>query len=311
MVTNTKTRPQKRRKVTDWPFNFVAIIYNPNSTGSSSAKVRRLRDKLDRTLPAPVTLYETKHAGHAEELAHDSAMKFARPLIISVSGDGGYNEVINGAMQAKKEGATPICAVVPAGNANDHHRTLSKKPLRRAILSQAIHRIDLLKVTIYSSKKGKAVRYAHSYVGLGLTANVSLELNRQALNPVREIVIILRALYRFRPVSIQTEGNQLAIDSLIFSNINQMAKVLTVSKDGHPQDGMFELSIFPSDNKLRLIGRLLKAATIGLKPSLQTSQYEFTTIDKTVLHLDGEVLEAEKGSRVTITIDEKALPTIY
>lgn len=310
MVTKTKARPRSRH-ITTWPFNFVAIIYNPNSTGSSNSKAHRLRDKLDKALPAPVTLYETKYPQHAEELAYQTAKEFTKPLIISVSGDGGYNEVINGAMHARSEGATPICAVMPAGNANDHHRTLSKKPLRRAILSQAVHNIDLLKVIVAPRQGAKVVRYAHSYVGLGLTANVSSELNRQALNPLREIAIILRALYHFRPVSIEAEGANLKLDSLIFSNINQMAKVLTVSKNGHPQDGIFELSLFPSDNKVRLVGRLLKAATVGLKPSRQTSHYEFATNDKTVLHLDGEVLNIDKNCHVTITIDEKALPTIY
>jgi hypothetical protein len=38
-----------------------------------------------------------------------------------VSGDGGYNEVVDGVMQAGDTGT--VCAVMAAGNANDHRRT--------------------------------------------------------------------------------------------------------------------------------------------------------------------------------------------
>lgn len=301
--------PKKKRVAT--PFSFVGIIYNPNSTRSSHIKARRLKVMLDKRQTAKVKIYPTEYINHADNIAYDIATTHKKPLIISVSGDGGYNEVINGAMRATKEGANPVCAVMPAGNANDHYRNLSKKPLRRAILDQNIRKIDLIKVSIKKPGNDPVVRYAHSYVGLGLTADVSMELNRQVLNPFKEVVIILGALYRFKPFKISIKNDTLVLDSLICSNINQMAKVLTVSKDGQPHDGMFEISMFAHSDKLRLIARLVRAVTVGLKPTLQTKRYKFKTLEKTTLHLDGEVLLVDKNCQVTIISAEKSLPTIH
>lgn len=308
---NTTITSSHKKKRTATAFSFIGIIYNPNSTKSNQQKALRLKSMLERRQTTKVVIYPTQYINHADDIAYNIATQHKKPLIISVSGDGGYNEVINGAMRAVKEGASPVCAVMPAGNANDHYRTLSKKPLRRAILEQNIRKIDLLKVTIKSPGNTTVVRYAHSYVGLGLTADVSLELNRQILNPFKEIVIILGALYRFRPFRISAQNNTLILDSLICSNINQMAKVLTVSKEGQPHDGIFEISMFDHSDKLRLVTHLLKAATVGLKPTMQTKQYKFKTLEATTIHLDGEVRSVSKNSQIIITSARKSLPTIH
>ena len=56
----------------------------------------------------------TNHTGHATELAREAAAT-GSPLIVSDSGDGGYNEVVNGAMAS--------------GNANHHARFMHDEPL--------------------------------------------------------------------------------------------------------------------------------------------------------------------------------------
>ena len=95
------------------PFDRVVLIFNPASTGDASALAAELRDELQRRQPdLPVTLQPTEHAGHARDLARDAA-RTGRPLLVSVSGDGGYNEVVDGTMQAGNDAA--VCAVLPAG----------------------------------------------------------------------------------------------------------------------------------------------------------------------------------------------------
>src|SRR4051794_35588548 len=113
-------------------FSVICIIYNPNSTGPSEDLARKLADDI-RTTGAEINLLPTEHAGHATELAFDIATRHDNPLIISSSGDGGYNEVINGALRAQENGAHPVCAVLPAGNANDHSHALSDRPLAEAV----------------------------------------------------------------------------------------------------------------------------------------------------------------------------------
>ena len=97
-------------------YSIIAIIYNPKSTGSSESLAKSLHKKLSSKLPNQrIDLLATEHAGHARELAYDISKKYDKPLIISSSGDGGYNEVINGALQAQSEGANPITSLLPAG----------------------------------------------------------------------------------------------------------------------------------------------------------------------------------------------------
>jgi diacylglycerol kinase family enzyme len=91
------------------PFDRIVIIFNPNSTGDAPRSAEELRAELVRRLPAvPVELCPTQHAGHARDLAREAAGT-GRPLLVSVSGDGGYNEVVDGVMQAGNSEA--VCAV--------------------------------------------------------------------------------------------------------------------------------------------------------------------------------------------------------
>jgi diacylglycerol kinase (ATP) len=173
-------------------YSTVTIIFNPHSTGPSELYAKRLQRELRKLFPdLKAELKPTKYAGHAEKLAYARAKATKKPLIISSSGDGGYNEVINGAMRAQSEGATPVCAVLAAGNANDHGRTLQSRPLIEAIKEGKETRLDLLKAR-YKTRGQEKVRYAHSYIGLGLTPVVAVELNKTSLNALKELWIVLK-----------------------------------------------------------------------------------------------------------------------
>jgi diacylglycerol kinase (ATP) len=111
-------------------YPLIAVIYNPNSTGSSKELATEFSKRLKKRLPdQAIELIATEHAGHGEEIAYELAKKYKRPLIISSSGDGGYHEVINGLMKAQHEGAHPVAGLLPAGNANDHHRNVTRGEL--------------------------------------------------------------------------------------------------------------------------------------------------------------------------------------
>lgn len=290
-------------------FNSVAIIYNPKSTGSSKEDAKELEKSLKETLRrVPIKCIATKYAGHAEELAYELAKSREKPLIISSSGDGGYNEVINGVMQAGRDGRSAICAVLPAGNANDHSRTMQDRPLWKAIKKGKVAKIDLLRVNIQSSES-TVVRYAHSYVGLGLTPVIATELNRHTLNSFKESILVIKTFFKHRPFKIRRGSRTIRLDSLIFANINQMAKVLTLAKSNKPDDGQFEVISFPHGHKFLLIKKLFKAAAVGLKTTKRTDNYSFRIIKKMPMQLDGEVVPLAAGTKVQITAAKKILQT--
>lgn len=290
------------------PFDRVVLIFNPNSTGNASGLAAELRDELARRQPGlPVLLKQTEHGGHARELALEAAGT-GSPLLVSVSGDGGYNEVVDGAMQSGNDAV--VCAVLPAGNANDHRRATREQPLADAIATGSVTRIDLLRLTVEGSSP--TTRYAHSYIGLGLTPVVAVDLEKGGKGSLKEALTAMRAFAHYRPFEIQLEdGSRQRFDSIVFANISRMAKVATLSEDGGvPDDGQFEVITVEHTAKWRLLGTALRAAARGLGPQPSVREYRFTSLEKMPIQVDGEVLELEACVKARIDIARQVMRTV-
>jgi diacylglycerol kinase (ATP) len=287
-------------------FDRIVLIYNPHSTGNAPRLAEELHADLTSRLPeVPVVMRPTEHAGHARDLAREAAQT-GRPLIVSVSGDGGYNEVVNGVMQAGNDHA--VCAVKAAGNANDHRRTTAERPLVDAVVAGEVRPIDLLRLTVGDDAR---TQYAHSYIGLGLTPLVAIDLEKGGKGSFKEIASVVRTFARFRPFTIQLEGDgRRSFDSLLFANITEMAKHATLSETGRPDDGRFEVITLPHTAKWRILGVALRAATRGLGPQPTAEHYAFTTLNPIPLQLDGELLTLDASTPVRIDIAPRALATV-
>lgn len=286
-------------------FDSITIIFNPNSTGNSPDMARELADQLQQEGHEP-HLKETERAGHATDLAYEAATGSKRPLIISVSGDGGYHEVINGALKAvDKAKASPVCAVLPGGNANDHYSHVYDRPLLEAIQEAKPTKLDVLRV-----ETEHEVRYAHSYAGLGLTPLVAVELNKHDLSAIKEAWLAIRTFWKFRPFTILIDGQKRTFDSVILANIGIMAKHLTIDQDSDIKDGKFEVLYWTHTSKRRLIWQLLKAAAQKSSINRRTDRYSFTTIDPMPMQLDGEVLKLRKNQTVNVTCEQQKLSII-
>jgi diacylglycerol kinase (ATP) len=290
------------------PFDRVVVIFNPQSTGEAPQMAEQLRTDLLRRLPnTSVQLSPTQRAGHGRELARQAAHAGC-PLVVSVSGDGGYNEVVDGVMQA--DNPDVVCAVMAAGNANDHRRTTREQPLVDAIVAGDVRRIDLLRLTIGTGADAQT-QYAHSYIGMGLTPIVAIDLEKGGKGSLREIVSVVRTFARFRPFTIELDdGRQHRFDSLLFANIAQMAKYATLSETDQPDDGRFEVVTLPHTSKWRILAMAIRAATRGLGPQPTATQYDFVTLTPTPLQLDGELLTLDAGTSVHVAIAPAALATI-
>jgi diacylglycerol kinase (ATP) len=291
-------------------YTSITIIYNPNSTGSGERLAKTLRKKLETTMPrSTVDIIATEHAGHGEELAFELATASRHPLIISASGDGGYHEVINGLIKAQAKGSHPVGGLLPAGNANDHYHSLHDIPVAQAIRAGQEQAIDLIKLS--TTIGGKPFeRYAHSYIGVGLTPKVGTELNKTKLNMIKEMWIVLKVLFLLKPVRLEIDGEKRAYDSLIFSNIEKMSKVLHLSEAAKVDDGKFEVTAFHRRNKFALISALLKATVTGLKSTEQISTFSFKTYKPTLVQLDGEIQTIDSGAKVTIELEPRLLRCI-
>src|SRR5688500_16781472 len=203
------------------PFDRVVLIFNPSRAGMAS-RIDALQQDIAVELPGlHVELMPTDFAGHARDLARSVAAEGA-PLIVSVSGDGGYNEVVNGVMDVPASRA--VCTVLPAGNANDHHRSMTARTLTEAIREGRSYRIDLLRITFGGAHRGEVV-YAHSYLGFGLTPLMAIGIEKGGKGKILELLSVARTLGHLKPFELlRADGATARFDSLILANISRMAK---------------------------------------------------------------------------------------
>ena len=287
------------------PFDAVEIVFNPNSTGDAQERAEELAKQLAERAPElPVQLRPTERAGHGREIARDAA-RAGRPLVVSVSGDGGYNDVVNGLMDAGADSA--YAAVLAAGNANDHRRVTRERPLADAIVDGDVSKLDLLRMSV---DDGREPRYAHSYIGLGITPTVALELEKGGKGSIKEVISTIRTFSRFRPFQIETDSGTETFDSVIFANIREMAKFAVLSEEGRPDDGRFEVVVLRHTAKWRVLATAVRAAVRGLGPQPTAREYRFQTVDPMPVQVDGEVSEFERGVAVTVEIVPGALHTV-
>lgn len=291
-------------------FDEVVIIYNPNSTGDGKKNALNLKENLVAAgYKYPIHLRETERAGHAEDIAHEYAASSKRILLISSSGDGGYHEMVNGILDASA--AHIVVGVLPSGNANDHYTALMSESdgLVRNIVSGAVRSIDVLKVTSTVDDKPWS-RYAHSYAGIGLSPAVGRELTKTDLNPLNEKWLVLKYLFKYSHVSVVIAGRKKRFSSLVFSNIDQMSKVLQLSKSSSVSDGKFEINAIRYQSKLYAVMALIRSATFGLDEIKSYDSYTFRTTKKLLMQLDGEVYALDRESDVEITCASLVLRTI-
>lgn len=91
---------------------------------------------------------------------------------------------------------------------------------------------------------------------------VAIDLEKGGKGSFTEIVSVVRTFARFRPFTIQLEGDgRRSFNSLLFANIAEMAKCATLSETGRPDDGRFEVITLPHTAKWRILGVAIRAAT--------------------------------------------------
>ena len=291
-------------------FDEIVIWYNPNSTGSGKANSQKLKTDLEAAgYSLPITIRETEYAGHIEKVAHEYADTNRSVLLISSSGDGGYHELVNGIIQIKASNLT--AGLLPSGNANDHYSALvdDYDDMVARIVAGATRKIDVLKVT--STVKNKPwTRYAHSYAGVGLSPTVGKQLTKTDLNFFSEKWLVLKYLFKYSHVSVLVDGKKRRYSNLIFSNIDQMSKIVKLSKSSSITDGRFEVNSIKYRSKLWTIAFLAKSATFGLDEDGVFEAYTFRTIKPTMIQLDGEVYRLDRDSDVSVKCANNTLRTI-
>lgn len=293
-------------------FDDITIIYNPMSTGEAPQLAAKFQRSLEKDGYAS-SLTPTKYAGHAVKLARDLTTRHKRPLIISVSGDGGYNEVIRGAMEAKesKPSARPVCAVIAAGNANDHKRvTRGDTALITLLRRGAIKPLDILQLRA-EAPGFSLTSYAHSYIGFGMTPLVGKQLNRQGKGFIGELRALTTTLADFKPFPAVINGKRHLYNNILCGNINEMAKVIKLHQSVTLTDGKFEVIAMRHHSMPGMLFQAARAAIFGVQQSQTVSSFTIHLPEAEPVQQDGEITELPADCRVIITSRPSAIDSLY
>lgn len=293
-----------------YPFTEIIILYNPNSTGPSEDNAKGLKEDLTGKLPKSVSLKvkATKRPGHAEEIGAEYAKQDSRALLVSSSGDGGYNELINGVLQHDTKHVA--VAVLPSGNANDHHHATADDDLIDRIVAGKTTLMDVLEVT--ATKDGQPwTRYAHSYVGIGLTAYIGEKLTEAELNPINEKWLVAKYLLKFGHVTLKLDDAKQwrHYCSVVIANIDRMSKRVQLSNSASMTDGKAEVYVLRSRSVWGILKYLIRGATAGLTPWKRTKELCIDMKHDYEIQLDGEIALDQKV-KVTVRAQSRKLLTV-
>jgi diacylglycerol kinase family enzyme len=242
----------------------IALIVNPFASGVTEAGLERVEEELRAA--GEVTTLRTERPRHAVELAQE-ACGDGYDAIVGFSGDGGYNELLNGL-----ENGTPV-GFVPGGGTSVLPRTLglprqavpAARQVADALAAGRTRRISLGRVN--------GVRFAFQ-AGIGFDAVVVRKvdaLGRAADGRRPGDLAFLRAI-----VSAITESNGRFAPTLEIKGLGRAAFAVIANTDPQTFAGplglhfapraRFELGLdvaAPIDVRAREVPRLFAASFLG------------------------------------------------
>lgn len=246
------------------PKKKLFIIVNPFSGRKKGGKIA---DKLSSILfEAGISnkLVKTTHGGHAEEIARTESFS-EYDALVTVSGDGLVNEVVNGLRQREKDDAPPV-APIPAGSGNGlvaclgmlitSHQNLilkflvSKVPGKHSCLSKSIHAlilsesysrtIDLMKVDYNNSS-----RFSFLAIATGLVADIDINSERlrflggELRNLIYGVAYILRKRTYSMDLSIEETQSKDAFISMVVAVCSMLDERVTFFPEIDEAPGMY------------------------------------------------------------------------
>ncbi|WP_025273767.1 diacylglycerol/lipid kinase family protein [Haloglycomyces albus] len=116
------------------------LIVNPKATATSHRRLKRVVRALEEFVELRVLF--TRARGHGEELAAKATQE-AVDVILTLSGDGTLNEVINGMLaEARTAEEAPLLGPLPGGSTNVFARSLGLPTDPRRAVWAIGHRLD-------------------------------------------------------------------------------------------------------------------------------------------------------------------------
>lgn len=214
------------------------IIYNPNSGHTMNEENLKSAKSILPNYGYNVKIIPTKYAGHAKEIVSHLEQC---DLVISVGGDGTFNEVVTGNMQRKKR---LLVANIPIGTTNDVG----------TMFGYGKSFENNLKLLMEGSKKNIDIVTVNDrpfvYVaGLGKFINIAYDTPRYLKQKFGYLAYLFEGFKDFfRPIKsykVDYEVNGIKktgyFSFILISNANRIAGLNMFYKDVKLDDNQFEL----------------------------------------------------------------------
>lgn len=210
-----------------------------------------------------LTVHYSQFAGHSRELAREHLPH--QGTVLSVGGDGTWNEVLNGWMERPDRGQ-PTFVLMPLGTGNDFARDreipADLERVEKACFEPTVQPIDLGKLTFQHGAERSS-----RYFVVGATVGFSAEVTRffQTLprlfpGTVQYLFSLLISLMRWKNARATVESDSVDLSSTDFFNLN-LANTrfygggMYSSPLARPDDGQLEFVLMEL-NKLQVIKAL-------------------------------------------------------
>lgn len=221
----------------------IAIILN-----GISRKKKKFYKEIYPTLinHFVVEVMETRHAGHAEELAA-MALNQEFDCILAAGGDGTLNQVINGILK-NESGNLPSIGLIPLGSGNDFARTCSLRP-------EAKQLIQLLKAGPTPTDIGKiecirnGEKITHYFINecsLGMGPEVVKQLSKSARwwgPDLSYLISIVSTFISHQPQEILCKTNSWTWKGkarvIAIANGKTFGNAIFIAPDANPGDSVF------------------------------------------------------------------------
>ena len=237
----------------------IHFVLNPKAGNGSSLKIFH---QIEEELKSNNVQYTVFKSQGKRDIFHH-VMSGDMPVcdvLCSMGGDGTIHETADALMQSGKANDFPM-AVIPSGTGNAFAQTLGelqpKKAIRKILQGEAI-KIDAMEI-----KQGAEVSYAVNIIGWGMASKVNqISDQLRALGGIRYNIASLIGIATMKKKRLALRMNQEVIDedALLFLALNTVytGKGMKMAPDADFSDGLIDIIMFKSANKLQVINIFLK-----------------------------------------------------
>jgi YegS/Rv2252/BmrU family lipid kinase len=278
----------------------TTVILNPTAGRGAGSQLAPQIEAHLRDQGLEFDLATTNAPDHAVHLAKE-AVDLGHERLIAIGGDGTFNEVLNGLMQA---GGTPdeaALGIVPIGTGNDMaygaDLPLEWQQACQIIAKGATRVLDVGHVQCDND----AALYFGNGVGIGFDAIVNMESRK--LKRLRGFFLYfvalmktLMAYYHAPVVAIDVDGETMNLSSLMVSIMNgqRFGGGFYMTPDAQMDDGLFDVCVTGKVARPKMVGfvpRFMRGTHVTDRRVTITQGRQIAVAIETpwAAHVDGEV----------------------